>query len=621
MKRFFLRGLSLLCVLTMCLTGLTACGNKQIQGTGGTAITAPEDNTYDFASSWITDRKALELVDDGWRVGTMGGTSVKITAGSTKGIGAWYAKEVADAFILHTTVSFANLKEAEASGSILLGADKDHAALTLTVSRSEKGMVTVSLLEKEKTLCTTGEVKTAEQQFTVILDNSAGDGKLRLHVTGGETFSYHVETDALAEDTRSQLKVLAFSSQNKSLVFTDLALDVMIYKKGDLKAYGRKAMEGMLKNFWDGDPADGCFINCSDTMVWEYGMALLGMETLYNATKDDAIAEYFKGQWAAMQGRFTEEQLTRPGREPNTACDDAAWTAMTLMSIYRMTGDQNALRLAGKTVERSYDYWKDEDISNGLWYRLDGQGQLGEFGYAKSVYCAGLILTALEYHEQTKGTDLANPELYADTLTLYNWVENNLRRDGTKTFGEISVSVDDKLYWTDFDDNRSTGVAQPQGASAPDNIGEAGSVSSLFGNMAMSVINAKLYKMQGDKDCLTKALETANALANAPYNAKGIFLNDRDAWTNAAFAGYFVRDVLGLEGIDSTLKDMVKNTALTIVLNCETADGTYTAEWNGTKAWTIAGSTADQIMTTASSAHMIFAGALAESLGYLDTKN
>ncbi len=345
------------------------------------------------------------------------------------------------------------------------------------------------------------------------------------------------------------------------------------------------ASADFLRNFWEGSPDTGHFIHCNEKMVWEYGMALLGLETLYNATGDPGIKDYFKAQWAHMQEVFTDEEITAPGREPNVACDDAAWTAMTLMAIYRMTDEEKPLTLAAETIINSYAYWKDESLRNGVWYRMGNDGTPAKYEWSKSGYCAGLILSALSFQEITGGSYLAVPGLYADTLTLYDWVEKYLRRDGEKTFGTPVVqgvtAANDKLYYVDFTDNKITGRFLPRGFSEKIAIGEAGSNSALFLNTAMSVINRKLYGISEEKICLTKALETANALPISAYNNSGVLLNDRDAWTNATFIGYFVSDVLTQEGIDDRVLALIRNTAISIAKNCRTEEGFYAAEWSG----------------------------------------
>jgi|LSQX01.3.fsa_nt_gb hypothetical protein len=594
------------------------CGGKVIKGVGGKAIEKLNDGDFDFTAAWLTRRTTMQVVDDSWRIGTIGGKSIKVTTGSTTGVGAWYLGELRERFIMSFSISFANLKTGPAHGEVRFGKDKDSSLLTISADRDNSGKVILSVLQGETSLCSSGKLNVKDTVFTVIMDNSRGDGVIRFYFSGDKGLSYNVEVGPISNI--ESIKIFSLYAEQSGIIFSDIAVDQMIYKDGDMINYAKQVFQDLMNNFWEGDQESGYFAAESSDMVWEYGMAMLAMETLFNASGDQSIKSYTAAQWKYMQDKFTDDKITKPGVAPNIAHDDAAWTAMTLMSIYRLTNDTKALELAGQTIKNSYEYWKDGSVENGLWYRFGKDGTPKEYNWVKSIYCAGLILSAIEYHELTKGTELADPELYAETQKLYKWIEENLRRDKTKTFGNKTVSVADNLYFTDFYDNKETGERYPVGADNPDSIAEAGSCSSLFGNTAMAVINARLYKFTGDGEYLKKAVETANALATTNYNNNGILLNDRDAWTNAAFMGFFVKDVLPLDGISSDVINLVKNTALSIILNCRTEEGYYTAEWSGGLAWHKGDTKPEQIMTTSTTIHMVCAAALAEKLELFKSK-
>lgn len=385
-----------------------------------------------------------------------------------------------------------------------------------------------------------------------------------------------------------------------------------------LLSFSERAVEDLFSNFWHADEQGGHFQDYCMVVVWEVGMALIGLETAYLATEQESLRERFTQEWRYLHKLIPPDEMTAPHSACNPACDDAAWTAMTLMTFYRMTGDEEALRFAARTVRRSYDFWQDGHPSQGLWYRFGEDKTPAAYGWHKSVYCAGLLLSALEYQQITAGTPLEDPKLLEDTLSLYRWVEQYLRRDGEKRIGSRILQTNDKLYYTDFTDCPSKGIFEPTGCDHPQYIYEAGSCSSLFGNTAMAAINALLFDMSGDNAYLTKAVETANALALPPYNHNGVFLNDRDAWTNAAFMGAFTRLALTRSGISPQLLQLVRDTGLQIAENCRTPAGYYRPEWSGGCRWTgyeRAHTKTEQLNTTATSAHMIFAAGLAEKLG------
>lgn len=384
----------------------------------------------------------------------------------------------------------------------------------------------------------------------------------------------------------------------------------------------KQAVEDTFRYFWTEEDGGHFTKNC-ELVLWELGMAVLMLESYYDATQDPEIPKRMEQEWRYLQKIFADpHDMTAPDSACNPACDDAAWSAMVFMTLYRMTKDPKTLDLASETIRRSYDYWKDGDLKNGIWYRFGEDRTPKEYSWVKSVYCAGLMLSALEHYEVTKGTAKEDRSLLEDTLALYEWVERDLRRDGRKTFRTETESIitdcHDQFYYVEFVDNKETGRWAPRSIENPQYIGEAGSCSSLFGNTGMAAINIKLYQMFGDEKYRARALATANSLVHSPYNDNGVLVNDRDAWTNAAFMRYFVELVLPQEGIDPQLRELVRNTGIQVAKRCRTAEGCYRPEWSGSDRWTgypNAHTQSDQLKTSATSVHMIVAAALADSLG------
>lgn len=371
-----------------------------------------------------------------------------------------------------------------------------------------------------------------------------------------------------------------------------------------LEKASSEALNTLYKYFWVGSVSKGHFKDYCMVVIWEVAMALLAMSTEYEATHSDEIIERIRTEWNYLKYILPEDEMTGPHTACNPACDDAAWSSMCLMMFYKRLGDEKALELSARTVRRSYDFWKDENTENGLWYRFGEDLSPASYGWSKSVYCSGLILSALEYHIETQGTQREDLKMYDDTISLYNWVEKNLRRE-------------DALYYCDLIDNKETKERKPAGSSDPDYIYEAGSCCCLFGATAMAVINALLYQITGVQDYLDKAIKTANALVQTKYNNENVILNDRDAWTNSAFMGHFVLNVLPLTGIEPELHYIIRNTAASIIRH-RTAEGYYPPEWSGGCRWTgaeKAHTKRDQLKTNATSVHMITAAHLAETMG------
>ena len=96
----------------------------------------------------------------------------------------------------------------------------------------------------------------------------------------------------------------------------------------------------------------------------------------------------------------------------------------------------------------------------------------------------------------------------------------------------------------------------------------------------------------------------------------GIYLDDRDAWSNGTFAGDWAADVLSLPGVDVAQRQLLQRTADSIYRNARTSRGYYGGSWGGPaegpgSRWCVKGSRPEQITTSSSSAMMIVAAALA----------
>ena len=419
----------------------------------------------------------------------------------------------------------------------------------------------------------------------------------------------------------------------------------------------KAAYEDMLRLYWRGGPETGHLMrefqgletDGQQSMIWAHAQMIFAFEALYGATGDEEIAGRIAAQWeftkseftvkgfAALWGYiksfftalwrcekpvYTREILTRPGENPNTAVDDAGWDAMAYMTFYRVTGDEAALDYAGKLIRNSYEYWKDGDTANGLWYpyRPPNHGGDGSSRF-KSIYAAALMVAALDYMRYRE-----DERMMRDTMNLYAWTEENLCRRGQIKFTmrpggeEQALACGDNLYFVDYNQERDGRVpfTGPDGAERPLDIREGGSVSSLFGNMAMGVIHARLYRLTGDEGYKTRALETVAALhaADSPYNNNGVYLNDRDAWTNAAFFRQWVGEVLTLDGITQADRDMVTATAKSIFASARVEGGYLGPWWSGQiegTGWRSDHTWPQQLMTSATGAHVIMAAALLEN--------
>ena len=392
----------------------------------------------------------------------------------------------------------------------------------------------------------------------------------------------------------------------------------------DFMALSSTAINDMYRLFWTnqngghicGDSQDG---NGNTSMIWESTMLVLAMENYYVATGDTTAKDKIRAQWQYIRSVYDNRSITgNMGYAPNSAADDAGWTAMFLMTVYHVLGDKEALSMARTVILNAYSYWKDGSLSNGMWY-CDTELYNGD--QWKSIYSASLVISALEYCENTKGTSQYDAGLYDKTMTLYNWLEENMRRDAIKTYNDglqdgssYTVTTIDYLYWSDFNVNRSNRCEKngPDGGVRPKDIAYTGSVSALFGNMGMAAINAKLYKITGDQTYLTKAVQTAQALTRV-YDNNGAYLNDRDHNTNSAFTYYYIKEVLTLAELSAADRNMMGMTAYYIATYGRTGSGYYNTSWG--KGGTSLDGEIEKLTCNATNVNMITAAALCRSLG------
>lgn len=382
------------------------------------------------------------------------------------------------------------------------------------------------------------------------------------------------------------------------------------------------AFSDALRHYWKKTSTYSCLANeykegrdTLNELVWNFVMMLLAFETYYGASGDERVKHCVHAQMQTYYEHSSEAFFLATGCGSNPAHDDAAWTAMGFLLAHRLTGDERALQYARQMIERAYDYWQDGSTANGLWYSYpqDNNGH----PQVKSIYCAGLILSEMEYYEKTRGTPQEDAQLHQRTLALYEWVETHLRRDGTRVWDGRRYDDCDALYYCDFVEEN--GACHPRQCEDTAHIVQCQSWTSLFGNMAMAVINLRLHRLTGREEYLRRGLETANALVRTEFNHAGCFLNDRDAWTNTAFLGFFVREVL--PQADPELGRMLLRTADAILKNACFEDGFYSSDWDGCGAWLrddTCGEHTLWIPANATTMHVLFAAYAALQSGTLE---
>jgi predicted alpha-1,6-mannanase (GH76 family) len=356
------------------------------------------------------------------------------------------------------------------------------------------------------------------------------------------------------------------------------------------------AMGDLINHFWTGMPETGHIVGTSHGLpttspknergiLWERGMLYITLENLWQVTGDATLLKRLQSDWSYTKTRFSIEQLEACGQASGTnwAADDAGWSALMYLAAHHATGDADALARARGLVRASFNHWLDDQLGGGMWYS-DKRDR-------KSLYQTALVLAALRIHE------LTGDEYFREqALKCYTWMETHLLRE-------------DGLYWCDY------GAAGPFGLNRPQDIHEAGSVVFLGGNMAMGVLHARLFRATKDDKYRERALRNATALLKQITTAEGVFMDDRDAWTNGVFAGDWAREVLSLPGADNGLRDALHQTADSIFSKARTPAGLFGGSWSGPpegegSVWWKKKSRPEQIMTSANAVNMIVAACI-----------
>jgi len=357
------------------------------------------------------------------------------------------------------------------------------------------------------------------------------------------------------------------------------------------------AANDLLTHWWAGSAQAGQILNTQNGfttnlsipsgVLWERAMWYVAVHSLWRTTGNPTLQQILASDWRRTGSVFTTNELQACGAGANNfAVDDAGWSSVMYLDAYDVTGDPNALSCAEGLVNNAFSRWLDNQLGGGMWYSDAKQ--------IKSLYQAAIVLSAFRIYQST-----GDQPFYDRAFQSYTWMETHLLRS-------------DGLYWTDYD---SSG---PMGQDRFNQIAETNSVVSLGGALAMGLLHARLYQMTGDTNYLSRAIRTANAIYNtALLTTNGIYLDDRDAWTQGTFASDWAREVLPLTGIEAKHWTALWRTADSIYANART-NGYYGGSWGGPaegpgSAWWRNGSIPEQITTSSSSSDLMMGAAALES--------
>lgn len=484
----------------------------------------------------------------------------------------------------------------EAVVSIPLGISAKSSRIAVVFNRHPAGLTSVSVDVKgaRRRVLHSGWISGGDRVFDVTISRKSADkNALTLEIYGDNTFVYRETTPDLGV-ADEVVKGFGFAANQIPLDITGITAGHMP-QEGAYLAMAKTAVGDMINNFWTKGPSDGhikttwCGYPAESLpdkhgMMWERALMVIPMYSLYRLTLDPVLESRLKAEWAFIQTLFTEEELSAAGSSLHPSVDDSGWSSLGYMYLYQATKDKAALQAAERMTDNAIARWRDNELGGSLWYN-------NEHSF-KSIYQCGILMTLMSLWE-IKGTDTAKNKFF----DIYNWIENTLRRD-------------DGIYWVNYSANG------PDGSSRPYEIKEASSVTCLMANMAMAVINARLYRITGEDMYRVKALATADGMYEHE-TLNGIYLNDRDAWANGTYAAEWAVQVLTLPGIDKKHREILKKTADSIFAKARTQDGYYGGTWSGPadglpSKWFSVGSRPQQIMTTGNTVNMLVAAAILE---------
>lgn len=392
--------------------------------------------------------------------------------------------------------------------------------------------------------------------------------------------------NAPAEDGEFIPSPLPLDAVEQLLTSMDLS-DPEYYRK-----LASLAVRDVLQHFWEGDPETGHFVRTWNGLAgdqsrdprgsgWETAQLVYAVYDLWMATGDDTYLLFIEAEAAFFRDNFTKEELANAGGEFNWATDDCAWNAMQFLAFHTVTQDDWFLECAIELLDNTRARWYDEEL-NGMYYRDDADYM--------SLYEVGCALSWLRIWELT-----GQQRFYDLALQSYEGMHSRLSRDDGLYYCEASI------YWPLGEKNA---------------IFEGGSSSFLTGNMGMAALSAKFYKITGKEEYLARVYATNEGLLKF-YDDDGVLVNDRDAWTNGAFAAYYAAEVLSLPDTER-MQELVKSTAVSIMKNARTTNGYYGGSWSGpaeggASGWYAKGSIPQQSMTTGTSVLMVVSAAVMEA--------
>lgn len=322
----------------------------------------------------------------------------------------------------------------------------------------------------------------------------------------------------------------------------------------DYRAMAERAVDDLVRHHWVGDAGTG-HIRADWTgrvtkegprgSIWEPGMMVIALESRLQTSKDPILRQRIDAEWKFMRRNFDAKELGTVGDGSYPpALDDAICSVEVYLTVYRATGESRCLDFSKGVMDYIWKRWHDEELGGGCWYTDKRE--------SKSLVNVDVALEALRLYEIT-----GERKWWDRAISLYEWSEARMRRP-------------DNLYGTAMKDGSIEG--------GPD-IGRTSHGFTLIGhNMAVGIMQARLYRDTGRISYRNRAFETAKAIRQFESDGGGRYASD-DA--TGQFVGEWAAEVLTLPGIPKEDEDMLRLTARAIATNDRTPEGWYGECWNG----------------------------------------
>lgn len=300
----------------------------------------------------------------------------------------------------------------------------------------------------------------------------------------------------------------------------------------------------------------------------------------------------------SLRNSLTTCETVSPATTVNNWADDAGWMSATFLQYYTYTSNPVYVDLAYEIVVNSDNRWGENypitsTVSRGMRY-YDNDNRL-------SLYITSNLISALELYNIYKMSNMTRAmECLELACKYYNFVENELKSDGTNSFVLDGVQIPANIY-----------VHQRRlNTGNPEDNGNDECYGFTYGQMSMAVIHKMLLDLSQNTTERNRirtwlSNNTVNNLSNMvttiantmimlhsngglaeasnSSNVTGsVLINARDANTNSFALYWWIKHIVPL---NTQYGDIIKNTASVIInnhLSSMPIDACWNSSTNGT---------------------------------------